>query len=575
MATSSLGAGLDSLRALEGSLRLAPAPRQESFRASGSWPAETMLDRLLTRAVEDPHRAAIITYRQGEPTPTTMTYGQLAARSERMAARLIDLGVAQGDVVSIQLPNSWEFTVAAVAAARVGAIINPLVHIFRRRELNFMLKRAGTKVLFVPTTFRGHDHQQMAIDLLPDVPSLEAIAVVGDEVRSDHPSVLDVRADLLEYDRNALAAVRATLDERRPTGTDVASLMYTSGTTGEPKGTLHTHDTLWSAGRGVFETLTLDSRDVTFMASPMGHLTGYLWGMLFPLSLGMTNVFQEVWDADRFLDIVEDEGVTWTVSATPFAVDMIAAQKRRPRDVSSFTQFVCAGAPIPPTLFREAEEVLGVRLLAQWGTSECGGVTIQRPSEVGEGTEANDGRCVDFMECVVLDGDRQPTPVGVEGRLYARGPSVFVGYLGRPDLYDEVVDGEGWFDTGDLGVRLDDGSVRITGRAKDIIVRGGENVPVAEVENVLITHEYVQEVAVVGLPDERLGERGCAIIVPHDQAPTLADLTAHLDAEGMAKQYWPEHLVVIPEMPRTPSGKIQKFLLRKQLLDQARSPQDD
>jgi cyclohexanecarboxylate-CoA ligase len=285
--------------------------------------------------------------------------------------------------------------------------------------------------------------------------------------------------------------------------------------------------------------------------------------MLHPLSRGMTAVFQDVWHPGGFLDLIEVEGVTWTIGATPFVVDAVEEQIRSPRSFSSLRTFVCAGAPISPALAPRAASELGAQLLAQWGTSECGGVTVHHPSDDVETVCSSDGRPIGFMALKIVDDAGNPVPLGTEGRLIVRGPSVFVGYLGRGDLYDDVVDPDGWFDTGDLGIEHSDGTVRITGRAKDIIIRGGENIPVVEIENLLLTHPGIREVAVIGLPDERLGERGCAVIVPRDEAPGLPELLKYLDEHGTAKQYWPEHLVVVDEMPRTPSGKIQKFRLRE------------
>lgn len=531
----------------------------DEYRALGHWRDMTILDDILSMARTYPRRAAIVAYRTGFPVPETITYGQLAALVERAALALIELGVEPNDVVSLQMPNGWEFAVAALAAARAGAVVNPLVTIFRRRELEFMLSRAGSKVLIVEESFRGFNHAELALELRSTLPALEHVVVARGAADG---GALSFEQHFL-HNEAPLGDAAAVLADRRRGCDDMASLIYTSGTTGEPKGTLHSYNTLWSAGRAVFENLSLSSDDVSFMASPMGHLTGYLWGMLQPLSRGMTAVFQDVWNPGGFLDLIDVEGVTWTIGATPFVVDAVEEQVRRPRSFSSLRTFVCAGAPISPTLPPQAASELGAQLLAQWGTSECGGVTVHHPSDDVDTVASSDGRPIDFMALKLLDEAGNAVAPGTEGRLFVRGPSVFVGYLGRGDLYDEVVGPDGWFDTGDLGIERPDGTVRITGRAKDIIIRGGENIPVVEIENLLMTHPGVREVAVIGIPDDRLGERGCAVIVPVHEAPGLPDLLSHLAEHGTAKQYWPEHLLVVDEMPRTPSGKIQKFLLRE------------
>ncbi|HSW17618.1 MAG TPA: AMP-binding protein, partial [Ramlibacter sp.] len=552
--------------AFESSCRMPPNERQNAWRRSGDWPERTFLDDFFEQVRKDPRRAALVCYRKGLERPETVTYGQLGAMVDRMAMALIDLGVERDDVVSIQLPNGWQFAVAAFAAARAGAVVNPLVTIFRRRELEFMLGRAGSKVLIVADVFRGFQHASLGMELKSALPSLEHVIVSSDLPGAAPAGAMSLERDFLGHAWGRMPGRESTLAARRRGGDEIASLMYTSGTTGEPKGTLHAASTLWSSSRGVFEGLGLGAQDVGFMASPMGHLTGYLWGLLQPLSMGMTMIFQDSWDPARFLDVVAEERISWTIGATPFVVDSVAEQQRTPRAFDSLRLFVCAGAPIPPTLSRAAHEVLGAKLIGQWGTSECGGVTIHRPDDSIEAVAASDGHVLPFMELKLLDEQGREVERGLEGQLFARGPSVFVGYIGRRDLYDAVVDAEGWFDTGDLGVQRPDGSIRIRGRAKDIIVRGGENVPVVEVENLLLEHPKVDRVAVIGVPDFRLGERGCAVIVPRDaDAPTLAELTSFLEARGMAKQYWPELLVVRDSLPYTPTGKIQKFLLRDEL----------
>lgn len=547
---------------LELSRRPVPPADAERFRELGFWRDHTMLDAILANVAATPDKAAITTYR-AERAPVTLTYRELGTVVDQIADGLLELGVGRGDVVSIQLPNGWEFAAITLATMRIGAVVNPLVAIFRRRELEFMLARARSKVLFVPEEFRGFSHAAMAVELRGLLPGLEHAVVVG----RDYDDASDglVRFESFFLGRDPDPDVRQRFLELTRTPDEIATLMSTSGTTGEPKGTLHTDNSLWSAGRPLFESLRLTETDVCFMASTMGHLTGFLWGMLQPLARGMTVVFQDVWDAEAFVALAADEGITWTLGATPFVVDTVDAQRRSPSDLSAFRYFVCAGAPIPSSLPGVATEVLGARLLALWGTSECGIVTIHRPEDSLEQIAGSDGRPFGVMDLRVVDELGEPVPDGQPGRLLSKGSSMFAGYLERMDLYDQVVDADGWFDTGDLGYVRPDGGVRISGRSKNIIIRGGENIPVVEIENLLFTHPSVKEVAVVGYADERLGERACAVVVAEGSAPSLTELTEFLDAAGMAKQYWPERLEVRPEMPRTPSGKIQKFRLRVDL----------
>jgi cyclohexanecarboxylate-CoA ligase len=292
--------------------------------------------------------------------------------------------------------------------------------------------------------------------------------------------------------------------------------------------------------------------------------------MCMPLKYGMKLVLQDVWDPATMLRLVGEERVTWTMGTTTFVLDACAAAVLHPEaDLSSLRYFTCGGAPIPPKAVTEARARLGTQLVAVWGMTEIGVCTITAPSDSDETVCSSDGRPVEWVELRVVDGDGRDVAPGGEGRLLARTPSQHLTYLGRWDLYSAAFpDGveAGWFDTGDLARQAPDGSIRITGRSKDLIIRGGENIPVAEVEAGVISHPLVHEVAVVAAPDERLGEKVCAVVVPAgDEAPTLEQLRSHLEALGMAKPFWPEVLVVRDALPKTASGKTQKFALREEL----------
>ena len=335
--------------------------------------------------------------------------------------------------------------------------------------------------MVVPDRFRGHDHAAMALGLRDELAELGHVVVVGDP------------GDALDFGRliddawDDLPGLDAELERRRPGPDDLVEIQFTSGTTGEPKGVLHSHNTVYSGGRAIGEVYGLGRDDVCFMASTLAHQTGFGYGMLVPLSLGMTVVYQDLWDADQMLDAVEAEGISWTVSATAFAMDMVAAQRRRARDLASFRYFVCGGAPIPPKVVEEAADVLGAELIAVWGMTENMIVTTTRPGDPVELVSDSDGTPVDWMEIRVVDGGR-PVEVGASGDLQTRGPSQSLGYFDREDLYRAAAPDGDWFDTGDVARLRADGGIRIVGRTKDLVIRGGENVPVAEVEALLLRH---------------------------------------------------------------------------------------
>jgi cyclohexanecarboxylate-CoA ligase len=552
---------------VEHSLRTIPPQLAEQYRAEGWWRGRSLLQDFLEAVAKQPDKAAIVAYRTGCSIPTTLTYAQLGALVDRLAGAMLDMGVEREDIVSIQMPNGWEFPVIALAAQRAGAIPNPIPPIYRERELSLMLGHARSKFLFVPDEFRGYAHGDAGRRLRDEIPALEHLVVIGDE---SGPQGLRWMADLLGQRRELDPAVKIELDNRVPTGEDIALLLFTSGTTGMPKAALHTHDTLWASGLPMPWAMDLASDDVAFMASTLGHLTGFYWGMLLPLSTGQKVVYQDVWDASAMLELLEQERITWTLSATPFAQDLVNAQEKSPRRATGFRAFACGGAQIPPALAHAVKDSLGAELISLWGCSEAGTTTIHRIGTPVETIAASDGHVVPWQELRIVDDNLQPVAAGESGRLQVRGPGVFVGYLGQPEFTADAMTADGWFETGDLGRQVSDGGIRFTGRSKDIIVRGGQNIPIVETENVLLSHPQVDDVAIVGYPDERLGERGCAIVVPAGAPPTLQDLTDHLAKAGMAKQFWPERLEIADKLPRTASGKVQKYLLRARLLDETR-----
>ena len=537
-----------------------PTATVEQYYERGWWRSTTLIDDFLEQARQRSDAPAVVSYTSGSKEPVRHTYGELELLSRRCAAALISLGVGQGDVVSVQLPNSWEFPALVYGILRAGAIVNPLVPIFRHRELEFILGRTQSRVLVVPDVLRNHDHAAMGLTLLGEVDSLEHVVVVGDAGEA-----LSFTEMFAERPWETDPSLEAELDARRPGADDLVEIQFTSGTTGEPKGVLHSHNTVHSGSRVIDEVYGLGSDDVCFMASTLAHQTGFGYGLLKPFAMGMKVVYQDAWDADQMLDAIETEGIAWTVSATAFAMDMTTAQRRRARDLRSFRYFICGGAPIPPKVVEEAAEVLGAELVAVWGMTENMVVTTTRAGDPVELVSDSDGTVVDWMEIRVLDEGGDQVAAGESGDLQTRGPSQALGYFHRDDLYAAASPDGDWFDTGDVARVRDDGGIRIVGRTKDLVIRGGENVPVAEVEDLLLRHPAVDEIAVIAMPDERLGERACAVVASQEPGLTLADLTSTLDAAGMAKQFWPEQLVLMDEMPHTPSGKIQKFKLREQI----------
>jgi cyclohexanecarboxylate-CoA ligase len=531
-----------------------PQSRIEASR--GLWPDRLPIDDLDAAIAAGPGHMAFVGWNSALGREIRLTYAELGQRVDKIAAGLIELGVAKGDVVAFQLPNWWEFTALFYACNRIGAVANPLMPIFRQRELRFMMGFAEAKVVVVPALWRGFDHMAMMREIRPHLPSLRHIFAVG--------GAGDASFEKTFLDRPAISGAEKERHTRlRPEPNDVVELIYTSGTSGEPKAVMHTANTVLAPAECFIQNILLTGSDVVFMGSPYAHQTGFLYGMLMPVRLGTTTVALDIWSAEAAAPLIEREGATFSMGSTPFLSDMVnLAEESRARVSRTLRTWVCAGAPIPRVLVQRAKNEMNLDVLSCWGMTENAGLTITRKNDLPEKVFTTDGRALPGTEVRVVDDRKRPVPTDTVGNLQARGITHFVGYLKMPRL--NSIDADGWFDTGDLARMDRDGYIRIVGRTKDVIIRGGENIPVAEVENLIYRHPKVAECAVVAMPDERLGERGCAFVITKANVPfELAELTRFLGEQGMAKQYWPERLEVLPDMPRTPSGKIQKFKLRE------------
>jgi cyclohexanecarboxylate-CoA ligase len=530
-------------------------PRRAAMVAQGFWHDRTINDDLDACVASCPDKLALSALSVESATVTQFTYREMAAMADRIAAGLSRLGIGRNDVVSMQLPNWWQFTLTYLACSRIGAVLNPLMHIFRERELSFMLKHGASKVVIVPKKFRGFDHEQMIAGLKPNLPDLEHVIVVGGAGDNSFEKLLSGPK------WEEAPGAKDILTRHRPGPDDVMQLIYTSGTTGEPKGVMHSANTAMANIIPYAERLRLGADDVVLMASPMAHQTGFMYGLMMPIMLRSSVVLQDIWDAKKAIELICREGVTFTMASTPFLTDLAKGVGESGLGVPTLRTFLCAGAPIPGPLVGHARKTLGAKIVSAWGMTENGAVTLIKIDDDDERAFNTSGCPLPGVEIRIVDAEGKPLPSSTEGRLFVRCCSNFGGYLNRPHLNN--TDGEGWFDTGDLAEIDDRGYVRITGRSKDVIIRGGENVPVVEIETLLYKHPAISQVAIVAYPDERLGERGCAVVVPKlGQAIDLTAVTDYLKAQKVALQYIPEKLVVLSEMPATPSGKIQKFKLR-------------
>jgi acyl-CoA synthetase (AMP-forming)/AMP-acid ligase II len=485
-----------------------------------------------------------------------LTYAQIAEQVERLAWQLAAKGVGRGDVISIQLPNCAEFIVIYLAATRLGAIANTLLPIYRFKELSYILGFAETKMIFGPDTIKSFDYRPLYRQLREQLPELEVV-IVG----NDCPDDMTDFSQLLELPVDGTSP-RATLQ-----GDDVNILIFTSGTESSPKGVIHTHNTMSFGNHVVADLLKLTGDEIIWAPSPIGHATGLQWSVRMAIMLGATVVMQDPFDPAEAVDLIERERCTLTTAATPFASMLADVPGIEDRDLSSFRNFLCGGAAVPSSLGIRMREKVGCSLLPLWGMSECFMATLCAPDDPESVRFGTDGRALPGVEMAIFDSERKRIlPAGEEGEIATRGPHVSPGYFRDPERTASTFI-DGWLFSNDLGVMNEQGYIRVLGRIKDIINRGGLKISAGEIEDMLLKHPAIKEVAIVGVPDDRLGEKACACVIARSgQQVSLEDLVATLKEIGVANYKLPEYIAYVETLPMTATGKVQKFQLRDDLI---------
>jgi cyclohexanecarboxylate-CoA ligase len=521
-------------------------------------------------ARERPGEDAVVDVRAGGTR--VWTWEELDREADKAASLLLELGVEPGETVAYQLPNWGEFVILTLACMKIGAICCALMPIFREREIGFALRRSRARVLVVADEFRDRKHAEETAAMLAapngDGPlPVEHVLVVGADGAPALP-----RTEGARWHDFATAVARqepdpAAIAARKPGPTALSQLFFTSGSTGEPKGVLHRYDALTRAAMMEVEHLGLGRDDTIFIPTPLAHQTGLLYGMWLSFALGSTQVIQDVWDARRGARALREWDGTFVQAATPFLADLVrVVESGEEESPPALRIFVVTGAAVPRTLAERATSVLAAAVCGAWGSTESCLGALAAPGDDPAKVWGTDGRALAGTRIRIVDEDDNVLGPGEEGNFQVTSRCLFEEYLGRPDLTAAAMTADGWYRTGDLATIDADGFLRLTGRVKDIINRGGEKVPVGEIEQLLHEHPAVAEVAIVAMPDERLGERACAFVVRDPGTAGdfgLPEVREYLDRRGVSRHYWPERVEKIDEMPRTPSGKIQKFVLRE------------
>lgn len=517
------------------------AVREHRYRDRGWWPGERLESRYARHVQARPGALAVVDDRGGR-----FTHRALWDAAERLAAGLAARGVTPGARVLLYLPNRSVWQVALLAVLRLRAVPASIPVTTDAGTLAYAADLAGARTALTAERLGDRRVADAARDAARQC---EAGLDVG---------VLD---DAGECAWSETPPPRPAPDA--PPWLD--HVMFTSSTTGMPKAVMHSADTLAALNVTFTGRFDLGAERAVFMSSPLGHSVGAIHGARLTLFNGAPLVLQERWDPQAALRLVDEHRCDFTAAATPFLKDLVDAQAGPRPKLASMRTFLCGGAGVPPALMLAADEQFPDTFVSVlWGMTEGGLTTCTRDSPRGRRL-ATAGTGLPGLETVTLSETGAPAPAGAEGELAMRGPGVFLGYLAQEDLYRSLLTPDGFFRTGDLACIDGHGYVRITGRLKDLIIRGGVNISPVPTEDALAAHPAVRSVAVIGLPDERLGERICAVVEPNGARPDLDTLIAFAAAGGLAKRQWPESLRFVDEMPRTAAGKIRKVELRERI----------
>ena len=526
--------------------------RRAAYRQQGLWGDASLADYWQQTARAMPDKIAVV-----DNHGASYTYSALDHAASCLANWMLVKGIESGDRIAFQLPGWCEFTVIYLACLKIGAVSVPLLPSWREAELVWVLNKCQAKMFFAPTLFKQTRPVDLILPLQNQLPQLQQIVGV-DKLA---PATSSLSLSQIIADNTSLTTAITTH------GDELAAVLFTSGTEGLPKGVMLTHNNILASERAYCVRLNLTWQDVFMMPAPLGHATGFLHGVTAPFLIGARSVLLDIFTPDACLALLEQQRCTCMLGATPFVYDLLNLLEKQPADLSALRFFLCGGTTIPKKVARECQQ-RGIKLLSVYGSTESSPHAVVNLDDPLSRFMHTDGYAAAGVEIKVVDDARKTLPPGCEGEEASRGPNVFMGYFDEPELTARALDEEGWYYSGDL-CRMDEaGYIKITGRKKDIIVRGGENISSREVEDILLQHPKIHDACVVAMPDERLGERSCAYVVlkaPHHSL-SLEEVVAFFSRKRVAKYKYPEHIVVIEKLPRTASGKIQKFLLRKDIM---------
>lgn len=528
---------------------------KEQYLKKGYWTDQTLLDCWEATVKRFPNREYVV-----DDRGFRYTYRQMDEAAARVAAYLLDIGICPGDTVSYQLPIWSEFAMITIACYKVGAVAHPIALSYEEKELIRSMNLTEAKAYFGPTFFYKTDYEKRILAVKDEIPTLREIVLLDNvkERKTDHIALREI---LERYE-----PLKNEQCVHELTGQDIAVILCTSGTTGGTKGVLLTHDNVRYSEDTFNKELKLTEEDIMFMPAPLHHATGFHHAIIAPMLHGAKVVLQQKYCCREAIDLMNQEKCTYSMGATPFIYDILRDLEANGGGLPTLKFYLCGGAPVPGYMVQRAWK-FGILLCEVYGSTESVPHVFVRPQEALDLNGTTSGRAIAGVEIRVVDDDGRDVPYGTPGEEISRGPSLFVGYLKAREITDGVLDDDGWFHSGDLCVMDENRNIRIIGRKKDMIVRGGENLNSNEINDALEGCPGIGDHTIIGMPDDRLGERICLFAVPNAGYENLSldDVVTWLRGKNIPKRFWPERLELIDKIPHTSSGKVKKYLLQDEL----------
>lgn len=535
-------------------IKINPEQKRE-YLEKGYWSQKTLLDCWEESVNAYPDREYV-----ADDRGFRYTYRQMDQAAAKIAAYLLEKGVKPRDVVSFQIPIWSEFVLITIACYKVGAVVHPIAMSYEEKELVRSMNTTESKVYFCPTFFYKTNYEQRILSVAEQIPSLNGVVLL-DYAKEKESSMPALKEILSQY-----SPLKKEECVHSLTGQDIAVILCTSGTTGGTKGVLLSHDNVRYSEETFNQELKLTKEDIMFMPAPLNHATGFHHGIIAPMLIGAKLILQQKYHCKDAIALMNQEKCTYSMGATPFIYDILRELETNGGELPFLKFYLCGGAPVPGYMVQKAWK-FHIRLCEVYGSTESVPHVFVRPEEALDLNGTSSGRTMGAIEVRVVDDEGKEVPFGIPGEEVSRGPNVFIGYLKARAVTDGVLDDDGWFHSGDLCVMDEHQNIRIIGRKKDMIVRGGENLNSNEINDNLEGCPGVGDHTIIGMPDDRLGERICAFVVPVPgfEQLSLSDVLAYLKGKAVPKRFWPERLELVERIPHTGTGKVKKYLLQEEL----------